>query len=442
MLTEHQQEVFNQIIPEIETIVKSGGQWDTTVSLIGAAGVGKTYMTTEIIKALLQNKVKVTITTPTHKALKVVKNMLQKEGIVIDSKTIHSFLNLKLKPNYENGLQELIMDDFNKNNTRTDVLIVDESSMICKEMFNYIQTAIRYRRAKCVLFVGDYFQLPPVTGELNPVFEMKSQYQLTEIVRQAAGNPIIQLATDIRQRIESQEHTNLRHLVSKYTSDKIRVVSDGKEFMSMFLTANDETSKWFEKDQIIASFTNESVDNYNRALRLKYWKDHGYNTDDIPYLMVGDTIIFQEAHIEGDNIIHANNDIVTVTTAKKLLDEETYCWYWECTDEENLGFRILDPISKQKYAKYLSNIASMANLAKGVDKKNLWEKYYSMKGQYQDIKYSFASTVHKLQGSTFEEAFVDLRGILQYLNETNYDFIYRLVYVAVTRASDRVTILI
>ena len=179
MLTEHQQDIFNNIIQDIETIVSQGGQWDNVVSLIGAAGVGKTFSTVQIIKKLIKNNRKVMFTTPTHKALKVAKDMMENEGIQIDCSTIHSFLNLKLKPNFDNGLQELIAEEFNKNKKRCDVLIVDESSMVSAELFAHIEQSIRYRRAKVVLFVGDYFQLPPVDGEVNPVFEMKSQYELT-----------------------------------------------------------------------------------------------------------------------------------------------------------------------------------------------------------------------------------------------------------------------
>lgn len=439
MLTEHQQEIFNNIIQDIETIISQGGQWDNVVSLIGAAGVGKTFSTVQIIKKMIENNRKVMFTTPTHKALKVAKDMMKKEDIQIDCSTIHSFLNLKLKPNYDNGLQELIAEEFSKNKKRCDVLIVDESSMVSAELFSHIEQAIRYRRAKCVLFVGDYYQLPPVDGEVNPVFEMKSQYELKEIVRQAKDNPIISLATDIRQRIENQDFIPLDHLVSEHSCDIIKVISDGNMFMRDYFSNTD--TNWYDKDHIIAAYTNGTVDAYNRAVRKKYWNDKGVT--EFEYLRSGDTVIFQEPHIEDDTILHSNNDIVSLISAEKMLDETTYCWYWDCVDEDNLPFKVLDPISVQKYEKYLKSIADSANKAsKGYEKKQLWQKYYQDKGTYQSIKYSFASTVHKLQGSTFETAYIDMREMKKFYEFQEPDFIYRLMYVAVTRASIDIKVLL
>jgi thymidine kinase len=438
MLTPHQQECFDKIILDIDTIVHSGGQWDNVVSLIGAAGVGKTFMTVQIIKQLISMNYRVIMTTPTHKALKVAKDMMDTQGINIACSTIHSFLNLKLKPNFENGLQELISEEFSKNKVRTDVLVVDESSMVSAELFEHIETAIRYRRAKCVLFVGDYFQLPPVDGDVNPVFNMKSQYQLKEIVRQAKDNPIISLATDIRRRIETKQFIPLLDVVVPHLCDTITITSDGNAFMRDYF-GYDETN-WYDKDQVIAAYTNATVDKYNKAVRKKYWTEKGIS--EIDYLKEGDTIIFQEAHIENDTVIHANNDIVQVTKAQKFMDEDNYCWYWDCEDDTGSRFKVIDPISTQKYNTFLESIARSASRAEKLEKKVLWQRYYEEKTKYQNVKYAFASTIHKLQGSTFKTAYIDMRELNKFFGFQDAEFIYRLLYVAVTRASQNISILI
>lgn len=439
ILTPHQQEIYNELIVDIDNIVDAGGQWDNVVSLVGAAGVGKTFMTVQLIKSLLKLGHKVTITTPTHKALKVVKDMLSKEGITIESSTIHSFLNLKLKPNLENGLQELIAESFNKNTKKCDVLIVDESSMVSKELFNHIEDSIRFRRAKCVFFIGDKFQLTPVDGEQNPVFSNNGYKELLEIVRQAQGNPIIALATDIRQRIESGDFIPLEQLVLPYQCDEIQLFNDGKSFMDTYFSS-DEDILWYDQDNIIASYTNDTVDKYNRAIRKKYWATMGQT--EIEYLMPNDIVIFQDAHIEGDTIIHNNNDVVKITSCEKIFDDNICCWYWDCTDEENLKFKVIDPISKMNYDKYLNQISMLAGRAEKLQKRMLWEQYYEIKGSYQNIKYGFASTVHKLQGSTYEHCYIDMREMRHFYKFQEKEFIYRLLYVAVTRASKDIKILI
>jgi exodeoxyribonuclease-5 len=424
VLTDHQQQAYDSIMADINTILATDGQWDNVVSLIGAAGVGKTLMTVMIIKELLKRGVNIQMTTPTHKALKVIRDMMSKEGIEVDASTIHSFLNLKLKPNYDNGLQELIADQFSKNKKRTDVLIVDESSMVSAELFEHIQTAINFRRAKAVLFVGDWYQLPPVDGEVNPVFEMKSQHELTEIVRQAKDNPIIGLATEIRERIENNDFIPLEQLVDKYECSNIELYNDGREFMNKFFSDD-----WTNRDQVIAAYTNATVDKYNRAVRKRYWKEKdGIDVED--YLMVGDTVVYN------------NNDILDIVEIEKIFDENLQIWYWACMDEDNVPFYVVDPISMETYNKRLEIIAKQANMAKGFEKKNLWELYYNIKQQFQSVKYAFSSTVHKLQGSTFEHCYIDMREMRKFFEFQEKEFIYRLLYVAVTRASKDIKILI
>lgn len=94
------------------------------------------------------------------------------------------------------------------------------------------------------------------------------------------------------------------------------------------------------------------------------------------------------------------------------------------------------------YDKYLTLLASSANRAEKLQKRQIWEHYYKIKSTYQNIKYSYASTVHKLQGSTFEHCYIDMREMRKFYEFQDKSFIYRLLYVAVTRASKDIKILL
>jgi len=73
-----------------------------------------------------------------------------------------------------------------------DVLVIDECSMVGEDLANDI---LRYNVP--VVVIGDPAQLPPVKG--SGVFvNAKPDALLTEIHRQAEGNPIIQMATLVR----------------------------------------------------------------------------------------------------------------------------------------------------------------------------------------------------------------------------------------------------
>lgn len=72
-------------------------------------------------------------------------------------------------------------------------VIIDESSMIGSDMYNVISRLIPNHA-----LVGDYGQLPPVKD--TQIFTEESlDIVLTEVLRQAAGSPIVQYAHDYRR---------------------------------------------------------------------------------------------------------------------------------------------------------------------------------------------------------------------------------------------------
>jgi len=104
----------------------------------------------------------------------------------------------------------------------TDLLIVDEVSMVGEDLGNDL---LRFDDLK-ILVLGDPGQLPPVSGEGFFQTKFPCDHLLTEIHRQAAGNPIITLATLVRQghslrpgaygnsRVQRRSGTTAEHLVS------------------------------------------------------------------------------------------------------------------------------------------------------------------------------------------------------------------------------------
>jgi len=88
-LTTHQYSVFKPIIQNIQenlsSLFPSGDINDRLLSLTGAAGTGKSYLTTEILNTILRNYHEfgqnnginqIVVTAPTHKTVKVLEDML------------------------------------------------------------------------------------------------------------------------------------------------------------------------------------------------------------------------------------------------------------------------------------------------------------------------------------------------------------------------------
>jgi exodeoxyribonuclease-5 len=116
----------------------------------GLAGTGKTTM----IKAIRQQMGNCQVVTPSAKAAEV----LNKKGV--PAATSHSiFCRFDGEQLDQNGKLNPVFSD---KKTDVDFLIVDEASMVTKEMQERI---LRYSNR--VVWVGDYGQLPPVETSLS-----------------------------------------------------------------------------------------------------------------------------------------------------------------------------------------------------------------------------------------------------------------------------------
>jgi ATP-dependent exoDNAse (exonuclease V) alpha subunit len=443
LLNNDQQNLFDAITTKIENIIKTDMMWDNITSLIGPAGTGKTYLTTKLIENFIaEKKYTVATTTPTHKALSVLRKNLSNSKVKDHPKlilsTIHSFLNIKLVTDYNTGIQKFIIDKNSQSNTNVDLLIVDESSMVSKELYKYIIEAIEMGRIKAVLFVGDKYQLLPVNDKNQILDKIKNTYKLTKIVRQVENSYIIKIATKARKMIQEYNYTSLSDFFNQNFDANIIFFHGKDEFYKHYC----KNKNWTEEDKVITSFKNSEVDTHNKIIRNFYWQSKGYDTKKLEALQSGDTIVFQDSYVIKDNVIYHNGDIVTINYAKKEYLGALDIYYWRCKSKNGNDFNVVDPYSTKKFKFILSQMAKEAKNEKNFyKKKELWTIFYHTKDLFANIKYNFASTMHKLQGSTYESVYIDLMQ-MDYLEKTNKDELFRLLYVSLTRASKNIIILI
>lgn len=168
---------------------------DQVFVLSGYAGTGKTFLIDYIVKEVLRLKIGVeaVFVSPTGKA---AANLV-KTGTLAG--TVHSLIYIRDEEDFdvdENGeiveREELAFIKREKIDEKIRLIIIDEASMINETVLHDL---LSYG-VKC-LFCGDGAQLPPVNGTC-PLLE-NPHYTMKEIVRQAADNPIIQVATLARK---------------------------------------------------------------------------------------------------------------------------------------------------------------------------------------------------------------------------------------------------
>ncbi|MGC4047397.1 MAG: AAA family ATPase [Armatimonas sp.] len=153
---------------------------ESVLILTGGPGVGKTFTTNFIVKALEKLGRRIQIAAPTGRAAKRAAEVSGREA-----KTIHRLLSFDPeKKGFKHGPGEPL---------ETDVLVIDESSMLDLMLTHNTLRAIP--DGAQILFVGDVDQLPSV-GPGNVLKDLIDSgrvpvARLTQVFRQAAASKII-----------------------------------------------------------------------------------------------------------------------------------------------------------------------------------------------------------------------------------------------------------
>jgi ATP-dependent exoDNAse (exonuclease V) alpha subunit len=137
--------------------------------LTGGGGVGKSYLTIKLIESLRNEGKQV-----------VVLGSTGVSAVNINGHTIHSFFCFGIS----NDLAEMKKNDkytkqrvkeLNKILTNADLLIIDEVSMVSANLMDMILYRLKNGRFQGrIMFVGDFYQLPPIKSkkDTNSLFDM------------------------------------------------------------------------------------------------------------------------------------------------------------------------------------------------------------------------------------------------------------------------------
>lgn len=409
-----------------------------------------TTMVGELIKRHGGAIGRIAIAAPTNKAVRVLREKLG-DSCRVEYGSIHSFLGLKMEE-LDNGDQrckkegEATLKEFS-------LAIVDECSMISVELFRYI---IMSQQGCRVLFVGDPAQLPPVGDrETSPVFEMvQNKVTLSEVVRQAAENPIIRLSMRIREAIEADcmadPKTITESLPEPVNGTAACLVYGGQQTATAW--ALDEINRG--RDARIIAFTNAKVQRYNADIH-----EARFGIGNACRFSVGETVM---AHQAFDAIISDDDRAqkVGIFTSEELeivdIEQDTHPYYSEiaahkltlmrddnsevyCYVADNqraLDNEVNSLFAKWRDAKFEADMAKKNGAKQAVihdldvKSKSYSAQAWALRKAFAPIRHVYAITAHKSQGSTFDTALVDYNDLAKM--RTAFDF-NRALYVAVTR---------
>jgi ATP-dependent exoDNAse (exonuclease V) alpha subunit len=457
-LTLHQEEILNSAI----TILEHGDR----VLVKGSAGVGKTFLVDELIERLilkfnLQYK-SIYCSAPTNKAVKVIKGKVDgRENLTF--LTTHQALSLKRKVDYKTGEISFIPGFHPKKPPLKGVavFIIDESSMINSKLQTYIEQFSDMFRVK-VIFLGDDKQIKPVKERFSPIFKgcpknfnfladaeqfqklgenrtlVKNttrsftvyvpypEVELTEIIRQGAGNPIIDLSRNlgfIGSGIDkiitasNEEITGFLHLDDKQIIIENLAHENGTDNLKYL------------------AWTNREVDHINSLVRERLYGNPNK-------IELGESLVFnspyKDEYVVSDEIVVENLEVVNKTfqyvfdkagSLEPGLGQTPY--YGDIELKVYLINDSIPVIHEDSEKKYNDLVYALTNKAKfsQID----WVDKIKFEEKFGDLKYNHAITVHKSQGSTYKQTILNVKDIKKNRVQEEVD---GLLYTGSTRASE------
>jgi exodeoxyribonuclease V len=382
--------------------------------IAGYSGSGKSTLVGYLIKAayskadLLKlltgkdHKLSIHCSATTNKAADVLGS-----ATLHTSQTIHSLLGLKVKQNINNGTTQL-MKTGSYQILHNSLVIIDEASMINKELLKMI----RESNIQCkILYVGDPCQLAPVFEDNCPAFNDNiPQALLTTIQRQDntyGVHPITELGEAFRKVVEDKSNP-----FPKIVPNDVNIFHlNGPDFKTAIEQVH--TGAHDINHSRLLAWSNNKVQQYNAFIRGLYTQSEIFE--------VGETV-------QTNQPIVVNGGTFLSTDASAVITG-----IWESTEYNIQGHWVeLDNVTRVFLANNQNEVKALLNeLSKNKD----WVTFFQYKDFFADLRAMYASTIHKSQGSTYNTVFIDLADIGR---NNKADEVARLLYVGITRATDKV----
>jgi len=432
------------------------------VGLTGAGGTGKTYVTDYIINKCKYSISVIKAASPTHKACRVFSSSIR--GKVVD--TIQSVFGLRL---------DLQLEDFNPNKPQFNpkakakldnikLLIIDESSMLPAKLVTFICNKCKELEIK-VVFIGDTCQLTPVNESRSIAFDRCFiVFDLDEIVRQNALNPVTDLLKLLRYDILNKKYTFLEYISKRSGQYNYNESGEGYAILKpadfKANIDNSFTNEGYTKNidmYRIIGYTNNRVSAWNNYIRNTIITGANKNI-----VTKNDLIMSYETIVdEFMEVIINNSEEYIINDISNFVDD-TYQFKGFLVKFQLVHGGIItrplfiidhrDRFTIMQYHKVITSLVNTATNANSGLRVSKWKEYYAFKKKYliaanvvdnvgtvlhtRDIDYGFSITAHKSQGSTYGSVFVDVNDMVYNKHGQPYpnqDDLLRRLYVGCSR---------
>ncbi len=452
--------------------------------LKGYAGTGKTFITkglTEYFRTVGRNFV---LAAPTGKASKVIATKTKSPAYTIH-KTIYSFKDIKeYTEDQLDGSEtykfyaELAVNDLSVDT----VYIVDEASMIAdvyneseffrcgtgfllKDFLKFVNLDHNDHRKK-VIFIGDDAQLPPVGMKTSPALDPSylstthglqlDGYELTEVVRQEADSGVMHNAISMRKSLTENVFNQLDFDLNY--PDIAHV--EHSELIARYL---ESCGRKINAESIVIAHSNADVASYNRRIREEFFPG-------VVEICAQDKVMATN-NSDANGFFISNGDFGQVRQVLADTETRTITIRRKCEEtgevEEigvplrfrraEVGFRGLEGNVHFFEAQIIENLlyADTATLSSDENKALYLDfciRYPSLKRssvEFKDtlrsdpyfnalrLKFGYAITCHKAQGSEWNHVFVKCK---THQSQLCAEY-FRWLYTAITRTAKNLYLL-
>lgn len=381
--------------------------------ITGYAGTGKTTL----IGVIRDRFGAPIVVTPTGKAALRVT-----EATGIRACTIHRFI-YKAEDDPKTGEPHFVLKTLDElESLYGSIVLVDEASMVDSKVWTDLLTIAGLCDLKIIL-MGDRFQLPPVSKPDSPSFcalDVTTPFSinLTEVIRQALGSPIIAASMILRSGKPIFEAMKLLTPVahSKVVDEALRLWREGGALLVHRNATRHQintnvregalryiTGTVMAEEPLLVLQNNYTVDRYNGEVVLfHHWEtcpsDALAQAVRDPYKNAALEMSFGVASIEGARVMLSPTEVVGKSEAA------------------GIGNWIIRKAAKRLYQDRLA--------------------YHDQDKAppHLHANYGYALTTHKAQGSEWPEVLVVMEPSLQAMNQLEQK---RWLYTAITRAKEK-----
>lgn len=406
---------------------------DRCLIIQGISGTGKSALINQLYEEGIDGY-RINLTASTNKAA----NQLNPSAI-----TIHKLTSSKVVDNFSNGSSNLTSNiDINTFiNAGKLLIVVDECSMLSKDILEVIQYIVFNTKDVKILFVGDKNQLPPVNEVISGVYTKNiKEVELTEIQRGKNFESILKINKDCLKFVQTEVDKLEVDINNENVTMSVLDVNLRKKLYDLF-------SCEYTNKSVVLSYTNSSVEFYNYLIRDILNKpleivEGDTVINNTPFTVKNIGLISTGSELEIVNIKDAENDFEIIDYLRKMknefIDERTLLILKNVFKEFKIEFKkvIFNEYSNEGCITYIpKNKNNYMMFLNDLKRNKKWYVYFFLTKVIPELRFNYALTVHKAQGSSYQNVFIDLNDFNKCRDKKDKK---KLTYVALTRSLENI----